>query len=68
MSKTQGFLNRHVLDLKFWFRSLLKRRSGLGLVPNPAFTYHKNTTPDEISAMMMMLMLMLMLMMMMMMT
>ena len=49
MSTTQRFLSRHVLDLKVWFRSLLKRRYGLGLVPNPAFTYHKNTTPDEIS-------------------
>jgi ABC-type Na+ efflux pump permease subunit len=38
------------------------------LVPNPAFTYDKNTTPDEISAMMMMMMLMLMMMMMMTMT
>ncbi len=30
-------------------RLLLKRKCGLGLVPKPAFTYHKNITPDKIN-------------------
>ena len=49
MSKTEGFLSRHVLCFKMILRLLLKRKCGLGLVPKPAFTYHKNITPDKIN-------------------
>ncbi len=42
-------MSRHVLGLKMSLRLLLKRECGWGLVPKPAFTYHKNNTPDEIN-------------------